>query len=77
MTVYSWLWVGWGLMFVGVETLAIVSKDKPAADGQPAKLRTLSANLRWVASAAGWWHVAARIVMAGVLVWLLPHLGLL
>ena len=71
MTTYSWLWIGWFLAFVGIETAAIVRKDSRGQN------RTLSANLRWLAGAAGPWHVAARIVMTGVLVWLLPHLGLI
>jgi len=70
MTVFGVLWIVWGVAFAAIEGAALIRKDRPG------ERNTLSANLRWLAGATGPWHVAARIVMLGVLAWLPGHLGL-
>lgn len=70
MTVFSWLWIVWGAMFVGVEGAALVIKDRPAA---PA---TLTANVRWLINGAGVWHHTARVILTVLLAWLPFHFGL-
>lgn len=70
MTAFSWLWIAWGAMFVGVEGSALLVKDRPQA---PA---TLTANVRWLITGAGVWHHTARVALAVLLAWLPFHFGL-
>lgn len=69
MNLFSWLWIAWGLAFLLVEGAALVVKDRPEAP------RTLTANVRWLVSGAGRWHVAARVVLVALLAWLPGHFG--
>ena len=70
MSLFSWLWIAWGLAFVAIEVTALTRKDRPE------ELRTLTANVRWLVSGAGGWHVAARVLLLAVLAWLPAHFGL-
>jgi hypothetical protein len=70
VTVFSWLWLIWGLAFIAVEGTALIVKDGPD------RPRTLTANVRWLISGAGWWHYTARAVLAAALAWLPGHFGL-
>lgn len=70
MNVFSWLWIAWGAVFVVVEAVALVRKDRPA------KPRTLTANVRWLIQGAGVWHMTARGALIVLLAWLPWHFGL-
>jgi hypothetical protein len=70
VSLFSWLWIGWGLAFIAIELAALAKKDRPE------ELRTLTANVRWLVSGAGTWHVGARVLLAVVLAWLPAHFGL-
>ena len=68
MNVFTWLWIAWGALFLGVEGSALVVKDRP---GRP---RTLSAHIWWLVRGAGAWHRIARGALALGLAWLTGHL---
>jgi hypothetical protein len=70
VSIFAALWILWGLAFVAIEAAGLIVKDAP---GKP---RTLTANVRWLISGAGWWHHAARVVLAVALAWLPGHFGL-
>lgn len=75
MTVYSWLWLSWGVYFAVVEGWALWAswRDRAPASG------TLSHHVwRWMATAPGsgtsWWAWVRRAALVGFLLWLAVHL---
>jgi hypothetical protein len=67
VTLFTWLWLGWGAMFVAVEGVAIAKKDKP--DRQ----RTLTANVRWLIKGRAPGHKVAWLGVILLLAWLPLH----
>lgn len=65
------LWLIWALLvfvsFGVLEGIGLVSG---------AKRGSLTSNVMWLITGAGWWHQAARIVLAALLAWLPLHFGL-
>lgn len=68
MTWESWAWLAMAAVFLVVEGVALVQKDRP---GSP---RTLSANIWWLVRGAGTWHVIARWLLTTGLAALTAHL---
>lgn len=75
MTWESWAYIGIFLAWAVVELIGIIQKDRPVATpGHPMRLRTLSANLRWLVQPAGRWHKWLRAGFILFLVWFRPHI---
>lgn len=68
MTPETIAWIVLAAAAVTLETIALIRKDTPT---QP---RTLTANIRWLITGAGWGHWVARGVLIGLLAWLPGHL---
>lgn len=78
MDLYGWLWLGWGLYFAVVETIAIAdSRHKGATTGNY-KDGTLSAHVWvWFGTAPGThansWAYVRRFVLLAFMTWLTVH----
>lgn len=68
MTVYSWLWVGWIMLFLAVEIPAALTNDKLSHP------QSLSMNVWWLIKGKGLGHYWARLVLLLFLAWLVTHL---
>lgn len=68
MTLFSWLWIAWGVLFAVVEGVALAKGDRP---GKPL---TLSAQIWALIRGAGTWHHIARVVLVAFLAWLSVHM---
>ena len=66
MSVFSWLWVGWAVFFVVVETVAIVNKTRgdTLSENLRALFHTSTVIGRWV------WVISLGVLAA----WLLVHI---
>lgn len=75
MTWQSWAYIAIFAAWAVVEAIGLVQKDRPVATpGHPMKLRTLSANLRWLVQGAGPWHHYLRYGFIFFLAWFRPHI---
>ncbi len=72
MTWQSWAYIAIFVAWAVVEITGLVQKDRPGPQGT--KLRTLSANLRWLVQGAGPWHHYARYLFIAFLGWFGPHI---
>lgn len=68
MTWQTWAYLSIFATWAVVEVIGLVQKDRPGAP------RTLTANLRWLVSGAGPWHLFARGLFVGFLTWFGPHI---
>lgn len=67
MTLFSWLWIVWGAMFLVVEGVAIARKDKPTEHN------TLTSNVRWLIQGRAPGHKVAWLGLILLLAWLPLH----
>lgn len=68
MTIFSWAWIGMAVLFLVIEGVALVVKDRP---NRPA---TLSSHIWWLIQGVGIWHQLARVALVAGLAALTTHL---
>jgi Zn-dependent membrane protease YugP len=60
------MWLGWGLMFAGLEAITVVHEEDDDTLSEQIQLGTLSKSM--------FWNIAWKSVVGAVLIWLLFHL---
>jgi hypothetical protein len=68
VTIFAVLWLGWALLFIAIESAALVVKDRPGHSA------TLSSHIWQLVRGTAWWHRLARVALVCGLAWLSVHL---